>query len=138
MREPSSPSPLRGEGRGEGAGGTAGIPSLPAPPPPPALPPEGRGGGPDARLAVDIGGTFTDVVIEQGGRRTTTKLLTTPDAPERAVVEGMRQVLAAAQLTPDRLQLVIHGTTLATNALIERKGALTALIATQGFRDSVE
>jgi N-methylhydantoinase A len=92
----------------------------------------------DARLAVDIGGTFTDVVIERGGRRTTTKLLTTQDAPERAVIEGVRQVLAAARLTPDRLALVIHGTTLATNALIERKGALTALIATEGFRDSVE
>jgi N-methylhydantoinase A len=92
----------------------------------------------DARLAVDIGGTFTDVVVEQGGRRTTTKLLTTQDAPERAVVDGVRQVLAAAHLTPDRLALVIHGTTLATNALIERKGALTALVATQGFRDSVE
>ena len=93
---------------------------------------------PDARLAVDIGGTFTDVVIEQGGRRTTAKLLTTQDAPERAVIEGVHRALATAGLTPDRLQLVIHGTTLATNALIERKGAPTALIATQGFRDSVE
>ena len=93
---------------------------------------------PDARLAVDIGGTFTDVVIEQPGRRTTVKLLTTPDAPERAVVDGVRQALASAELTPDRLALVIHGTTLATNALIERKGAPTALVATEGFRDSVE
>jgi N-methylhydantoinase A len=92
----------------------------------------------DARLAVDIGGTFTDVVVEQAGRRTTTKVLTTPDAPERAVVEGVRRVLAAAQLTPAQVALVIHGTTLATNALIERKGALTALVATQGFRDSIE
>ena len=92
----------------------------------------------DARLAVDIGGTFTDVVVERVGRRTTTKVLTTPDAPERAVVEGVRQVLAAAQLTPAQVALVIHGTTLATNALIERKGALTALVATQGFRDSIE
>ena len=94
--------------------------------------------GADARLAVDIGGTFTDVVVEHAGRRTTTKLLTTPEAPERAVIEGVGRVLAAAGLTPADLALVIHGTTLATNALIERKGALTALIATQGFRDSIE
>src|SRR5258706_976013 len=93
---------------------------------------------PGARLAVDIGGTFTDVVVEHAGGRTTIKLLTTPDAPERAVVDGVRQALDAAALQPGALGLMIHGTTLATNALIERKGAATALIATQGFRDSVE
>ncbi len=88
-----------------------------------------------ARLAVDIGGTFTDLAVEQGERRWTAKVLTTPAAPEQGVLEGVRQVLAAAGLAPADIALAIHGTTLATNALIERKGARTALLTTEGFRD---
>jgi N-methylhydantoinase A len=88
-----------------------------------------------ARLAVDIGGTFTDLAIEKGDQRWTTKVLTTPHAPEKGVLEGVAQVLAKAGMAPSDLSLVIHGTTLATNALIERKGAKTALLTTEGFRD---
>lgn len=88
-----------------------------------------------ARLAVDIGGTFTDVVLERGGRRWTSKVLTTPSAPERGVLEGLGQALAGADIKPAEIAIVIHGTTLATNAVIERKGARTALITTGGFRD---
>ena len=91
-----------------------------------------------ARLAVDIGGTFTDFAIESGGRRWTHKLLTTSRAPEIAVLEGTKQILADAGLRAADLSTVIHGTTLATNAVIERKGAKTALLVTEGFRDSVE
>jgi len=91
-----------------------------------------------ARLAVDIGGTFTDVVLETGTAAHATKILTTPDAPERAVLEGVRAILAEAKCRPGDVTLVVHGTTLATNALIERKGARTALVTTAGFRDSVE
>ncbi|WP_422031000.1 hydantoinase/oxoprolinase family protein [Reyranella sp.] len=91
-----------------------------------------------SRLAVDIGGTFTDVVLETGATSHATKVLTTPDAPERAVLEGVRAILAEAKCRPQDVTLVVHGTTLATNALIERKGARTALITTEGFRDSVE
>jgi N-methylhydantoinase A len=87
------------------------------------------------RLAVDIGGTFTDLALENGARRWTTKVLTTPAAPEEGVMQGVRAILADAGVTPSDLALVIHGTTLATNALIERKGAKTALITTEGFRD---
>ncbi len=87
------------------------------------------------RLAVDIGGTFTDLALENGALRWTTKVLTTPAAPEEGVMQGMRTILADAGLAPSDLSLVIHGTTLATNALIERKGAKTALITTEGFRD---
>jgi len=90
------------------------------------------------RLAVDIGGTFTDLVLALPDRTLSTKLLTTPDAPEQAVVEGTAAILRDAGVEPEQLALVIHGTTLATNALIERKGARTALITTQGFRDSLE
>jgi len=88
-----------------------------------------------ARLAVDIGGTFTDLAIEQDGERWTAKVLTTPSAPEQGVLEGMRAVLEKAGLGPADITLVIHGTTLATNAIIERKGARTALLTTEGFRD---
>ena len=91
-----------------------------------------------SRLAVDIGGTFTDVVLEAGASSHAIKVLTTPDAPERAVLEGVRAILAEAKCRPQDVTLVVHGTTLATNALIERKGARTALITTEGFRDSIE
>ena len=88
-----------------------------------------------ARLAVDIGGTFTDLALEHGGRRTTAKVLTTPSAPEQGVMEGVRAILAQAGIGPGDVSILIHGTTLATNAVIERKGARTALVTTQGFRD---
>src|SRR5271165_2592228 len=90
------------------------------------------------RLAVDIGGTFTDLVLALPDRTVSLKLLTTHDAPDRAVIDGTRAILAEAGLAASALDLMIHGTTLATNALIERKGAKTALITTQGFRDSLE
>ena len=91
-----------------------------------------------ARLAVDIGGTFTDVVLEHDGGLEQLKLLTTPDAPERAVIDGVNAILAQTGIDASAVTLAIHGTTLATNALIERKGARTALVTTDGFRDSIE
>jgi N-methylhydantoinase A len=94
---------------------------------------------PRARLAVDIGGTFTDLVLERpGGARVTTKLLTTYDHPGRAVLDGIGQVLQKSGLRPDDVGLIIHGTTLATNALIQRSGARTALLTTEGHRDALE
>ncbi|MGX9355066.1 hydantoinase/oxoprolinase family protein [Roseobacteraceae bacterium S113] len=90
------------------------------------------------RLGVDIGGTFTDVVLEHDGARYTTKVLTTYAAPEDAILDGMGQVCAKAGITPAAVTQIIHGTTLATNALIERRGAKTALITTEGFRDVIE
>ena len=91
-----------------------------------------------ARLAVDIGGTFTDVVLEANGRQVTVKVLTTPDNPEQGVLDGVAKAMAEAGAQAAEVGLIIHGTTLATNALIERKGAKTALIVTEGLRDSVE
>ena len=87
------------------------------------------------RIAVDIGGTFTDIVLSRGEHIATAKLLTTPAEPERAMIEGILQVLADVGAQPQELDLLIHGTTLATNALIERKGAPTGLITNDGFRD---
>jgi N-methylhydantoinase A len=90
------------------------------------------------RLGADIGGTFTDVVLEKDGEVFSTKVLTTYAAPENAIIDGMHQVCEKAGVTPDQIEQIIHGTTLATNALIERRGAKTALITTQGFRDVIE
>ena len=91
-----------------------------------------------ARLAVDIGGTFTDLCLDWNGKLTSVKVLTTPRAPEEGVLDGMEQILKQTGIKPADLGLVIHGTTLATNAIIERKGAKTALVVTEGFRDSIE
>lgn len=90
------------------------------------------------RLAADIGGTFTDIVLDIGTTRHTLKVLTTPRTPEEAVIEGTAIVLARAGRTFADIDLFVHGTTLATNAIIERRGAKTALIATEGFRDVIE
>ena len=93
---------------------------------------------PQAKLAADIGGTFTDIVLEHGPRRWSGKVLTTTQAPELGVIEGIGLVLAQSGLQPQDIGVFIHGTTLATNALIERKGAKTAFITTEGFRDIIE
>jgi len=93
---------------------------------------------PTIRVGVDIGGTFTDVALEIGERRFTGKILTTPHAPEDGVLAALRSVTAEAGVEPGEVGVIIHGTTLATNALIERKGARTALLTTEGFRDVVE
>ena len=108
------------------------------------------------RLAVDVGGTFTDVALEigagggagagavvgdgacAGGGVVTAKVLTTPHAPEEGVVAAVGEAVRAAGIEPGEVSLLIHGTTLATNALIERTGAKTALVVTEGFRDSLE
>jgi N-methylhydantoinase A len=92
---------------------------------------------PSARLAVDIGGTFTDLALEHDGRLSTIKVLTTSAAPEQGVMAGIREILQASGVAPTDIGIVIHGTTLATNAVIERKGARTALLTTQGFRDVI-
>ena len=91
------------------------------------------------RLGVDIGGTFTDLVLESSnGVQTSTKVLTTYDTPEDAIITGLQTVCKQVTIQPDKISQIIHGTTLATNALIERRGAKTALITTQGFRDVIE
>jgi N-methylhydantoinase A len=90
------------------------------------------------RIGADIGGTFTDVVLETPSRRLTTKILTTHEAPERALIEAALGLLAKLELAPNQVTLIVHGTTLATNALIERRGARTGLLTTEGFRDVIE
>lgn len=90
------------------------------------------------RVGVDIGGTFTDIALDLSGVIHSTKILTDYELPERAILTGVRQVVEAAGLTLADIDQLIHGTTLATNALIERRGARTAFITTEGFRDTLE
>src|ERR1044071_5673455 len=92
------------------------------------------------RVGVDIGGTFTDLFLlsEHGDKVAIGKVLTTPQNPAEAVVNGLRTLLAEQQMTPDTILHLVHGTTLITNAIIERKGAKTGLITTKGFRDALE
>ncbi len=90
------------------------------------------------RLGADIGGTFTDVALECRGRLYSAKVLTDYSAPEQAILDGIAIVTRQAAIAPGDLELVIHGTTLATNALIERRGARTAFVTTEGFRDVIE
>jgi N-methylhydantoinase A len=90
------------------------------------------------RMAVDIGGTFTDVILDRSNDRLTRKVLTTTQQPEEGALEGARLALADARLHFSNVDVFVHGTTLATNAIIERRGARTAVIATEGFRDVLD
>jgi N-methylhydantoinase A len=90
------------------------------------------------KLSADVGGTFTDIVLEYGAKRWTGKVLTTPASPEEGVLRGIAEILARTGKSISEVAIFIHGTTLATNAIIERRGAKIALIATDGFRDVIE
>ena len=90
------------------------------------------------RLGADIGGTFTDLVLDHPGGVASAKVLTDHAAPEAAILRGIAEVCARAGVSPDAIGQVIHGTTLVTNALIERRGARVAFVTTQGFRDVIE
>ncbi len=91
-------------------------------------------------LAIDIGGTFTDVVVldTASGNMAVAKVLTSTPDPSTAVLEGMKGLLREQGVAAEEVGRAIHGTTLVTNTLIERKGALTGLITTEGFRDALE
>ncbi|CVI62370.1 hydantoinase/oxoprolinase family protein [Agrobacterium leguminum] len=94
--------------------------------------------GNDIRLGADIGGTFTDIALDVRGTLYSTKVLTNYSAPEQAILDGIDIVIRDAGIAISQIELIIHGTTLATNALIERRGARTALVTTEGFRDVIE
>ena len=90
------------------------------------------------RLAIDIGGTFTDIVLEDNSILFTKKVLTSSSQPEIAVIEGVAELLQENKIKSSDIKMIIHGTTLATNAVIERKGAKTCFITTEGFRDVLD
>src|SRR6202789_3964037 len=84
------------------------------------------------RVAIDTGGTFTDCVWVERGRLKTLKVFSTPDDPSRAIAEALQEIGAGAEVT------LLHGTTVGTNALLQRKGARVALVTTAGFEDVIE
>jgi 5-oxoprolinase (ATP-hydrolysing)/N-methylhydantoinase A len=92
------------------------------------------------RIGLDIGGTFTDLVLihDPTGRLHRHKVLTTPQAPADGALRGLRELCAAAGIGLDQVGTLVHATTLVTNAIIERRGARTALLCTEGFRDVLE
>ncbi|CAN7613144.1 hydantoinase/oxoprolinase family protein [Pararhizobium sp. LjRoot255] len=92
----------------------------------------------NCRVGVDIGGTFTDIALDLDGVLHSTKVLTDYAAPERAILKGVKSVAEMARIKLSDIDILIHGTTLATNALIERRGAKTAFVTTEGFRDVLE
>src|SRR5580704_8211228 len=85
-------------------------------------------------IAIDTGGTFTDCVYRDGGRVVVLKLPSTPDDPGRAILDGVAQIVAHVGATEIEVR---HGTTVATNALLERKGARVAFVTTEGFEDTL-
>lgn len=90
------------------------------------------------RVSIDIGGTFTDIVAETDAGLSSVKVLTTPDSPDRGALDGVGRLLSKLEKSYSEISAVIHGTTLATNALIERRGAKTAFVTTAGFRDVLD
>src|SRR6476659_5880338 len=92
------------------------------------------------RVGLDIGGTFTDFILYDGEQRRIAlyKCLTTPQDPSIAALEGLGVLMVEAGITPADVGEIIHGTTLVTNAIIERRGARLGLLTTQGFRDNLE
>lgn len=98
---------------------------------------ESRGG---LHIGVDVGGTFTDLVVTLGGADRTVlhKVPSTPERPDRAIIDGIREVLAAEGLAAAEVSHLAHGTTVGTNALIQRRGGKVALVTSEGFRDLLE
>jgi N-methylhydantoinase A len=92
------------------------------------------------RIGVDIGGTFTDFVLHDETRRLTHsgKRLTTPEAPSRAIIEGVQRLLEETNSSVEQIQAIVHGTTMITNTVLERTGAKVGLLASEGFRDILE
>src|SRR5271165_7055399 len=84
------------------------------------------------RIAIDTGGTFTDCVWRDRGRLRLLKVFSTPADPSQAIIEAL------SKIAPDREVILLHGTTVGTNTLLERKGARTALVTTKGFEDAIE
>src|ERR1700682_5367138 len=89
------------------------------------------------RAGVDTGGTFTDFVFEAAGHPRIFKVASTPDDPSRAITEGLRRIAAETGASPAQIE-VVHGTTVGTNALLQRRGARVALVTTAGFEDVIE
>lgn len=92
----------------------------------------------DTRVGVDIGGTFTDIVTITDGTLKINKTSSTPTAPEEGVTDGLMKIDEKTRVGFDEIDFFAHGTTVATNAVLEQEWAETALVTTEGFRDAIE
>jgi N-methylhydantoinase A len=92
------------------------------------------------RLGVDVGGTFTDLLLidERSGETFRTKTPSTPDDPSRAIITGIEQICERVGIRPSDIGRVMHGTTVATNAVLEHKGARVGLLVTEGYRQILQ
>ena len=91
------------------------------------------------RIGIDIGGTFTDIVmIGLAGEVYTKKVSSTPEDYGRGILDGLSEIMLEGKVLPEQVEDIVHATTVATNAILERKGAKTALVTTEGFRDVLE
>lgn len=91
------------------------------------------------RISIDVGGTFTDVLlIDADGKRWHTKVRSTPDDSSQGVLDGLSKILNQAKVAAEEIKFLLHGTTVATNAILQRKGAKISLISTKGFEDLLE
>src|ERR1700682_1353446 len=92
------------------------------------------------RIGVDVGGTFTDLCLfdDRSKLLSIAKVPSTPNSPDQGVLEGVRRILADTQCRPEDVEFFVHGTTIATNAIIEYKGAKVGLLVTEGFRDVLQ
>jgi len=92
------------------------------------------------KIGVDVGGTFTDVFLlnETTGQLAVHKVSSAPEDPSKAIIRGVSEILQIQKIPPDRVTYLAHGTTVATNAIIEQRGGKVGLLTTQGFRDLLE
>ena len=90
------------------------------------------------RIGVDVGGTFTDVVLNEGGTLRTGKVSSVPEDPSRGFFDGIERMIEGAGLHPESVALVFHGSTVATNAILEGRGARTGMLVTDGFKYVLE
>ena len=102
------------------------------------MPPKGRRKE-SIRIGIDVGGTFTDVLlIDSTGKRWHVKVRSTPEDSSKGVLNGLMKILNLAKIKPNAVRYLLHGTTVATNAVLQRKGAKISLIVTKGFEDILE
>ena len=91
------------------------------------------------QIGVDVGGTFTDFsCVSRDGKTLTFKVPSTPHDPSKGVIAGIREIISQTGIAPAEISVFAHGTTVATNAVLERKGANVGLLTTEGFRDVLE
>src|SRR3954452_11814836 len=102
--------------------------------------PAAEASNPSYRLGVDVGGTFTDLLLidETSGQLYSAKVPSTPEDSSKGVLDGIRKICAEAKVDPRRIEHVMHGTTVATNTILTSRGAKVGLVTTKGYRQTLQ